>query len=240
MAEVEEKGLLSYYFPGERIPDSIVSQDGSIRLGPGLVFQKKDREEEIVVSKAGRLHQTGKNAMLIDSRTKRYIPATNDQVIGQIISRFAEGYRVDIGSAHIAQLNALAFENVTRKSRPNLNVGSLVYARVSLADRDMEPELECFDATTGKAAGYGELKNGYMITGLSLSHCRKLILPKNTLLQTLGSYIPFEIAVGMNGRVWVNSENLSTTVLICTAIRNSEFMSDEEQIKYCKDLIKKL
>jgi len=42
-------------------------------------------------------------------------------------------------------------------------VGSLVYARVSLAHKDMEPELECFDAQTRKAEGFGELKSGFQV-----------------------------------------------------------------------------
>lgn len=43
-------------------------------------------------------------------------------------------------------------------------VGCLVYARVSLANRDMEPEIECFDPATGKAEGFGELKSGLMVS----------------------------------------------------------------------------
>lgn len=33
-----------------------------------------------------------------------------------------------------------------RRNRPNLAVGDLVYARVAVASRDMEPELACTDA----------------------------------------------------------------------------------------------
>ncbi len=33
-----------------------------------------------------------------------------------------------------------------RRNRPNLNIGDLVYARVAVASRDMEPELACTDA----------------------------------------------------------------------------------------------
>jgi exosome complex component RRP40 len=53
-------------------------------------------------------------------------------------------------------------------------VGSLVYARVSLAHKDMEPELECFDAQTRKAQGYGELKGGF-VTRCSLEMCRRYV-----------------------------------------------------------------
>jgi Exosome complex component RRP40, S1 domain len=47
----------------------------------------------------------------------------------------------------------------------------LVYARVSLAHKDMEPELECFDAQSRKSEGFGELKGGFMAT-CSLGMCR--------------------------------------------------------------------
>jgi exosome complex component RRP40 len=47
-----------------------------------------------------------------------------------------------------------------------------VHARVSLANRDMEPEIECVDPKDGKSNGYGELKGGLMMT-CSLHLCRK-------------------------------------------------------------------
>lgn len=51
-----------------------------------------------------------------------------------------------------------------------------MYARVTQAARDMEPELECFDPQTGRAEGFGELKGGYMV------HCS---LPMSR------QYVPF-------------------------------------------------
>ena len=42
-------------------------------------------------------------------------------------------------------------------------VDALVYARVSLAHKDMEPELECFNADTHKADDFGELKGGFSV-----------------------------------------------------------------------------
>jgi exosome complex component RRP40 len=53
----------------------------------------------------------------------QYIPAQRELVLGTIIARHAEGYRVDIGSAQMAQLDALAFEGATKRSKPNLKVG---------------------------------------------------------------------------------------------------------------------
>ncbi len=51
-------------------------------------------------------------------------------------------------------------------------MGCLVYARVSLAHKDMDPELECFDAQTRKAEEFGELKGGFVVK-CSLKMCRE-------------------------------------------------------------------
>ena len=39
--------------------------------------------------------------------------------------------RVDIGTAEPASLSYLAFEGATKRNRPNVTVGDLVYAKVS-------------------------------------------------------------------------------------------------------------
>ncbi len=115
-------------------------------------------------------------------RIRQYVPAPQESVVGVVIGRSGENWRVDIGSAHPASLDGLAFEGATKRNRPNLKVrvidflvadvanaenmvqvGSLLYARVSLAHKDMEPELECFDAQTRKAGGFGELKGGFLV-----------------------------------------------------------------------------
>ncbi|TFK52592.1 hypothetical protein OE88DRAFT_1657933 [Heliocybe sulcata] len=105
----------------------------------------------------------------------------------------------------MANLDALAFEGATKRNKPNMKVGALVYARVSLAHKDMEPELECFNAQTHKSAGFGELKEGFMVR-CSLKMCRLLHDPSHFLLPLLGSKFPMEVAAGMNGRVWVNAK----------------------------------
>lgn len=132
-------------------------------------------------------------------RLRQYIPTPKDTVLGTIINRHADGYRVDLGSAQMASLDALAFEGATKRSKPNLKVslwslsrlhlnkrtlreahfipirfrggsrthpqvGTLIYARVTVSSRDMEPEIECVDPATGKSDGFGELKGGYMVT----------------------------------------------------------------------------
>lgn len=100
--------------------------------------------------------------------------------MGAVTHRLGDSYRVDIGSAHYAMLDALAFEGATKRSKPNLRVGSLLYGRVSLAHKDMDPELECFDAQTRKADGFGELKGGFVVR-CSLRMCRRCVIVPTVL-----------------------------------------------------------
>lgn len=67
-------------------------------------------------------------------------------MIGIITERYGESWSVDIRGPFIASLGALSFEGVTRRSRPNLRHGDLVYARVTQAPRDADPTISCVDA----------------------------------------------------------------------------------------------
>ncbi|KAF8636011.1 hypothetical protein AX15_000172 [Amanita polypyramis BW_CC] len=215
---------MSIILPGERIPADRVN----LKLGPGLLQITKPRsnasesnEKErpyIISTKAGELHHSAnKSKWWVDSNSRRYVPAPQESVVGAVVQRLGESYRVDIGSAHYATLDALAFEGATKRSKPNLRVGSLVYARVSLAHKDMEPELECFDAQTRKSEGFGELKGGFVVR-CSLKMCRRLLDPKHFLLPMLGNRFFVEAAVGMNGRVWINAKEPKQTIAISRCI----------------------
>jgi exosome complex component RRP40 len=85
-------------------------------------------------------------------------------VLGVVVGRTAEFYKVDIGAPHPASLSFLAFEGATKRHRPNLAIGALIYARVMLAVPDLEPEIECVNPTSGKADGFGPLTGGFVIT----------------------------------------------------------------------------
>ena len=81
----------------------------------------------------------------MSSHACRYIPAVGDNVVGRVVERHSENFVVDIGGPFPAVLNVLAFEGATRRNRPKLGEGDLVYARVVLAHRDLETELSCVD-----------------------------------------------------------------------------------------------
>ena len=64
----------------------------------------------------------------IYSDSPQYIPAAQESVIGVVVGKNgAEGFRVDIGGPHNANLDALAFEGATKRNRPNLKVLLISY-----------------------------------------------------------------------------------------------------------------
>ena len=130
---------------------------------------------------------------------------------------------------------ALAFERATRQNKPTLNPGNLVYARVSFAHRDFEPEIECLEPKSGKSKGYGELKNGYLVK-CSLRLSRELLVDSSGVLAAVGRYFSFDSAVGVNGRVWILTEKVKTTLLLEKAIKKSEFTPKEGIDEMVKNL----
>ncbi|KAI0260246.1 exosome complex exonuclease RRP40 [Gloeopeniophorella convolvens] len=200
---------MSVVLPGELV----YAQHKNIKLGPGLQQVIGEQgESSTVVTRAGTLEQNAKgNKFWVEGNSRRYVPAPQEPVVGIISARQGEGWRVDIGSAHQASLDGLAFEGASRRNRPNLKVNALVYARVSLAHKDMDPELECFDAQTRKADGFGELKGGFLVR-CSLKMSRNLLDPNYFLLPLLGSRFPLDAAVGMNGRVWISAKEVKQTI----------------------------
>ncbi|KAG8930115.1 exosome non-catalytic core subunit rrp40 [Tulasnella sp. 418] len=221
--------VMDLIFPGDSIPIPQTAEKG-LKLGPGLIHVPET--QSIVSTKVGVLGKNKKgNQLWVESNATRYSPAGQEPVIGVVIGRNSDGYRIDIGGAHTASLDALAFESATKRNRPNIKVGALVYARVSLAHKDMEPELECFDATTRKAEGFGELKGGFL-TKCSLGLCRRLFDPTYFLLPTLGSKFPMEVVIGVNGRVWVKTPELRHTIAIARCIEAvDEQQLDQEKTK---------
>nr|CAB3477838.1 unnamed protein product [Digitaria exilis] len=142
--------------------------------------------------------------------------------------------QMDIKGPNLAFLPVLAFEGGTRRNIPKfecsfcllylhpatgilLQIGTLIYARVVKANSIMNPELSCMDVT-GKAAEFGELKGGYVFDSSTGMSRMLLSSPTCPVLEALGKKLSFEIAVGLNGRVWVNAPAADTVILVSNAI----------------------
>lgn len=166
--------------PGDRLS---LPSTSNVKLGPGLAVsatQRDDGTQELVVTLPGYLGQVTSDrgkakakadqmqvegqgdkqiARWVESQSLRYLPALHDPVICQITNRGTESYQVTLFNSHTqATVSAFAFEGATKRNKPNLKVGTLLYAQVMSANRHLEVELTCVDSATGKSNGFGELK----------------------------------------------------------------------------------
>lgn len=99
----------------------------------------------------------------------------------------------------------------------------------------MEAELVCVNSQ-GEGVGLGVLAAGGFLFTIPLHHVRKILSPKCTLLKQLGKVVAFEIAVGMNGRIWVKAKTIRQTLAAAKAISLSEHMSIDEISVMCRKL----
>jgi exosome complex component RRP40 len=146
-----------------------------------------------------------------------------------------------------ALLPQLAFEGVTKKTKPQLAPGSLVYAKITSASKHMEPEIACFNSSTGKSDGMGELKGG-MVFDISLKMARRLLMAKQKeeggiwVLEEIATKISFEVAVGRNGRIWINSTGVKEILLVRKALQETDDgdLNMDGQKKLVKSLLKSI
>lgn len=89
---------------------------------------------------------------------KRYMPRIGDGVIGIIADKTGDYYTVNIFSGHPCLMSRLAFDGATKRNKPELNRGDLVYAHITTTKYDSDTEITCHalwgpkkDWSTGEA-----------------------------------------------------------------------------------------
>jgi exosome complex component RRP40 len=226
-------------FPGDELcAVSDLSSSAPLLVGTGVVREG----ESLRASRIGvlRYEPPPKHRLWVEGEARRYVPALGDHVIGIVESKHAEEYRLHLGGACAASLPVLAFDGATKRNRPHLEVGALVYARVVLAHRDMEPECSCAappgvstkDWVT-KESVFGELSGGQLFA-CPQPLCRRLLGTDDAadgappVLDALGALAPFEFACGANNRVWLSSASAAMTVLAQSALLQSHGVADDE------------
>lgn len=91
----------------------------------------------------------------------------------------------------------------------------------------MDPELVCCNMSTGKSEGLGELKDG-MVFDVSLSMARRLLAVRQKedgeigFLEKIAEKVAFEIAVGRNGKVWINGGGMRETLIVGRALQETD------------------
>lgn len=231
--------------PGQELTaDQLPSQNTSrtLTLGPGL---RHIPPVTIVATQAGELcTDSKKNAIWIENLGGRYLPHTGDLVVATVQRSSADTYHCTL-TPHTPSvlLGQLAFEGATKKTRPQLTQGALVYARVSKADKWSDVEIECVNPSTGKSDGLGPLKAG-MLFDVSPAFARRLMMGAGkggvVLLEEIGEKVRFEVAVGRNGKVWVDSSTLAETVAIgrCLTETDEKNLDLQAQKKLVNKLVK--
>lgn len=127
--------------PGDSAPIASTSSAGVVyELGPGI----RGDGSKFVCTRSGlfgthsnhesagqKKRKKDKQQAWIESRSKRYVVSAHEPVIGTVQVRHAEGYRCDLGTSTFANLDALAFEGATKRSKPNLKVSPPHTCRLS-------------------------------------------------------------------------------------------------------------
>ncbi|XP_076654450.1 exosome complex component Rrp40 [Halictus rubicundus] len=222
--------------PGDVMKDiATINKKETIILGPGL----RREFDTVFAYKAGILKKTNPAVYYVDSYQKRYIPNRGENVVGIVVQKGGDIFKVDIGASEQASLSYLAFEGATKKNRPDLQVGDLVFAKLVIASKDMEPELVCVDSH-GKEKKLGVLSSDGMLFTCSLSLIRKILNPNSLLFNTLARSQAFEVAAGMNGRVWVKARTIRETIAVANAILAAEYATPKNIKKICVNIEKTL
>jgi exosome complex component RRP40 len=255
--------------PGDDVTDKILQTTKKPpKLGSGLRYKiinsnnnnnnnvpttADDAKPIILATCAGRLEQRS-NTYYIQQNIKRYRPNLEDRVVGIVEDRVASDgaggdvYRVNIGGPHPALLSNLNFEGATKRNKPTLIPGMLLYARVTSSSSSItDPTLSCLlgphdggvprkDWMTNEGT-YGELRGG-TCRKIPLGLARELLAPRNLVLTELASYkLAFEVCVGVNGMLWVHSNRPEYTILIQNAILNSQVLTEAQVRGMVKSLV---
>uniref|UniRef100_A0A915KEJ2 K Homology domain-containing protein n=1 Tax=Romanomermis culicivorax TaxID=13658 RepID=A0A915KEJ2_ROMCU len=180
--------------------------------------QKPDKSKNVNKS----VQATTTSAVWINYRQKRYIPVKSDLVIGQIVQKG--------GCADLAILSALSFDNATKKNKPNIKIGDLIYGRLV---QDIEPELTCIGSDTGRVPRcLGLLPQDGFLQRLNLNVAYKLKSKDFPLLKEIGKELPYEICVGDNGWIWAKASNVRETVTLSKMVENCEYLSKNDVRTY--------
>ena len=85
-------------------------------------------------------------------------------MVGVVEDKGGDFYKVNIFAGAPALLDRLAFDGATKRNKPELRRGDVLYARVTMADRDLDTSLSCM-VTTGPKKDWssGECVSGFVM-----------------------------------------------------------------------------
>lgn len=233
-------------FPGDDLSSLNLPAIKSLHPASGLY--RDSFSAPIMSTFAGILEQNPKKKnAYVTAPNARYVPRTGDLVIAQVQRSSMDFFHLSI-CPHTPQgiLPQLAFEGASKKTRPQLKPNDLVYAKIVSAKKNMEVELTCVNPSTGKSEpeGLGPV-NGGMIFDISTAMAARLLTSRNVVvLEELGGKIAggFEIAVGKNGKIWVDcpETGIKGTCAVGRCLQEADCgnLREGEQQKLVKKVLK--
>jgi len=108
MVEISVGGVV---VPGDNVRQLTDKDQQQVILGPGL----RREGESVMVIKPGLLRRRDPGVYWVDSHQKRYVANRGDNVLGVVVAKAGDTFRVDIGTSEPASLSYLAFESATKK-----------------------------------------------------------------------------------------------------------------------------
>lgn len=205
-----------------------------IKIGYGI---EQTPKKEISSNVYGSVVFIPSNKFLIPGFQRKYNPISGDCVVGVIVSATAESYLVDIGHIKNAILHYTSFEDATKRKKIRLKIGSLIYANVIESDRNLDVEISCVDENK-KQSCYGELKEGTLLR--CKSGFTRFLLSSNQVLSLIGKNFSFEIAIGLNGRIWINSDKKIKIVELIRIFKEIELVYQRKSIDSVYEYTKKI
>jgi exosome complex component RRP40 len=194
-----------------------------------------------LVSKKCGILLCDKNGKVVDNTSeevfrslgKYYSPKEEDVVIGVIVQKSSEYLKVDINSYSYAILNTKDFEGATKKVKPIINLGDVVFARVSKVNKFDAPVLTCVSEHGTKNWASGESFFGIINEG-NLYDFPKIyaydMYKENYALGRLYDVANFELITGMNGKMWIKSDTAENVANIYEILMSS-FKLDKDDVE---------
>jgi exosome complex component RRP40 len=222
----------------------ILSSMKSVILYPNRTKINKSKQKDKKDSKNKNNPQSEENAIIPTMYYGNYYSAKEgDVVIGIISQKTYEMYRVNILANKEASLNSIDFEGATRKSKPNLNVGDVVFARVEKENKYSNVTLTCKSLTNSKGwstgeSTYGELKGGKLYE-FNRYLCLKLLDNKEIIHRLKECVEKLEIKIGHNGRIWIKTINILDNPKVFKAIKEGMNLEVEKREVFFNELFNK-
>jgi exosome complex component RRP40 len=246
--------LMNVVLPGDRISlPSKWETEGSglsantsnvVRVGEGV----KVNGNNLVANVSGILRYKKPAHVWVDTSRRKYLPNSGDYVVGLVEERGGDFYLLNIFSGTNCILNRLAFDGATKRNKPELKRGDIVYARVMNVGglgADLEVTCTSSNATVRKEWSSGEtifgaLSPGILIHTTSLLS-QRLLRPDCAVLLALSKHFAFEIAIGMNHVIWLRTTGPNEGLMIIrNAILESEEMDDIQIVALVDQLARRL